>query len=122
MKKFIQTIKDIWIIEELRNKILLTLGLMAIYRFAAQVPLPGFDTAVAQQALQNQTSGGGLLGILDMFTGGAFSQASVVARSIRASRRSMRNPTRSRSIPLVACSRHDSRTQLNSSTWRSGRT
>jgi preprotein translocase subunit SecY len=82
MKKFIQTIKDIWIIEELRNKILLTLGLMAIYRFAAQVPLPGFDFEVAQQALQNQTSGGGLLGILDMFTGGAFSQASIVALGI----------------------------------------
>jgi preprotein translocase subunit SecY len=82
MKKFIQTIKDIWIIEELRNKILLTLGLMAIYRFAAQVPLPGFDFEIAQQALKSQTSGGGLLGILDMFTGGAFSQASIVALGI----------------------------------------
>ncbi len=82
MKKFIQTMKDIWIIEELRNKILLTLGLMAIYRFAAQVPLPGFDFEIAQQALQSQTAGGGLLGLLDMFTGGAFSQASIVALGI----------------------------------------
>lgn len=82
MKKFIQTIKDIWIIEELRNKILLTLGFMAIYRFAAQVPLPGIDITVAQAALQNQTSGGGILGLLDMFTGGAFAQASVVALGI----------------------------------------
>jgi preprotein translocase subunit SecY len=82
MKKFIQTIKDIWIIEELRNKILLTLGFMAIYRFAAQVPLPGIDINVAQAALQNQTSGGGILGLLDMFTGGAFAQASVVALGI----------------------------------------
>src|SRR5210317_2089199 len=80
MKNFIQTIKDIWKIEELRNKILLTLGFMAIYRFAAQVPLPGI--AVAQQALSNQTSGGGILGLLDMFTGGAFAQASIVALGI----------------------------------------
>ncbi|RXP58574.1 preprotein translocase subunit SecY [Lutibacter sp. HS1-25] len=82
MKKFIQTIKDIWIIEELRNKILLTLGFMAIYRFAAQVPLPGIDITVAQAALKGQTSGGGILGILDMFTGGAFAKASVVALGI----------------------------------------
>lgn len=82
MKKFIQTIRDIWTIEELRNKILLTLGFMAIYRFAAQVPLPGIDITVAQTALQNQTSGGGILGLLDMFTGGAFSQASIVALGI----------------------------------------
>ncbi|WP_299524008.1 preprotein translocase subunit SecY [uncultured Lutibacter sp.] len=82
MKKLIQTIKDIWSIEELRNKILLTLGFMAIYRFAAQVPLPGIDITVAQAALANQTSGGGILGLLDMFTGGAFSQASIVALGI----------------------------------------
>ncbi|NEW78788.1 MAG: preprotein translocase subunit SecY [Gelidibacter sp.] len=82
MKKFIQTIKDIWTIEDLRNKILLTLGFMAIYRFAAQVPLPGIDITVAQAALQNQTSGGGILGLLDMFTGGAFAQASIVALGI----------------------------------------
>tara|TARA_R110001583_G_scaffold34847_1_gene116592 strand:- start:36445 stop:37779 length:1335 start_codon:yes stop_codon:yes gene_type:complete len=82
MKKLIQTIKDIWSIEELRNKILLTLGFMAIYRLAAQVPLPGIDITVAQAALANQTSGGGILGLLDMFTGGAFSQASIVALGI----------------------------------------
>ena len=82
MKKFIQTIKDIWTIEELRNKILLTLGFMAIYRFAAQVPLPGIDITVAQAALANQTSGGGILGLLDMFTGGAFARASIVALGI----------------------------------------
>ncbi|MBI9040648.1 preprotein translocase subunit SecY [Lutibacter sp.] len=82
MKKFIQTIKDIWTIEELRNKILLTLGFMAIYRFAAQIPLPGIDITAAQAALHNQTSGGGILGLLDMFTGGAFARASVVALGI----------------------------------------
>ncbi|SDX12406.1 protein translocase subunit secY/sec61 alpha [Lutibacter oricola] len=82
MKKFIQTIKDIWTIEELRNKILLTLGFMAIYRFAAQVPLPGIDITAAQAALKSQTGEGGILGLLDMFTGGAFAKASVVALGI----------------------------------------
>jgi len=82
MKKLIQTIKDIWSIEELRNKILLTLGFMAIYRLAAQVPLPGIDITAAQTALENQTSGGGILGLLDMFTGGAFARASIVALGI----------------------------------------
>ena len=82
MKKLIQTIKDIWSIEELRNKILLTLGFMAIYRLAAQVPLPGIDITVAQAALKSQTSGGGILALLDMFTGGAFAQASIVALGI----------------------------------------
>ncbi len=82
MKKFIQTIRDIWTIEELRNKILLTLGFMAIYRFAAQVPLPGIDITIAQAALKNQTSGGGILSLLDMFTGGAFARASIVALGI----------------------------------------
>ena len=43
MKNFINTYKNIWKIEELRNKILLTLGLMAVYRFMAQIPLPGID-------------------------------------------------------------------------------
>ena len=55
---------------------------MAIYRLAAQVPLPGIDINVAQAALKSQTSGGGILGLLDMFTGGAFARASVVALGI----------------------------------------
>lgn len=80
MKNFINTLKDIWKIEELRNKILLTLGLMAVYRFMAQIPLPGIDpTQLA--ALENQTSDG-LLGLLNSFTGGAFSRASIMALGI----------------------------------------
>ena len=43
MKNFITTLKDIWKIEELKNKIILTLGLIAVYRFMAGVPLPGID-------------------------------------------------------------------------------
>ncbi|WP_196885221.1 preprotein translocase subunit SecY [Aureivirga sp. CE67] len=82
MKKFIQAIKDISKIEELKTKIVLTLIFMVIYRFAAQVSLPGIDVASAQAALQNQTGEGGLLSILNMFTGGAFAQASIMALGI----------------------------------------
>lgn len=78
--KFINTLKNIWKIEELRNKIILTLGLLAVYRFGAQVVLPGID-ASQLQGLSDQTDGG-ILGLLNAFTGGAFSNASVFALGI----------------------------------------
>jgi preprotein translocase subunit SecY len=81
MKKFIKTIQDIWKIEELRNKLLLTLGFLLVYRFAAQIPLPGIDPAQLS-ALEDKASGGGLLDILNMFTGGAFASASFMALGI----------------------------------------
>ncbi len=80
MKKFISTIQDIWKIEELRDKILLTLGLMVVYRLAAQVPLPGIDPTQLS-GLANRTADG-LLGLLNAFTGGAFAKASVMALGI----------------------------------------
>src|SRR5210317_2171853 len=80
MKKFISTVQDIWKIEELRNKIILTLGLMVVYRLAAQVPLPGIDPTQLS-GLANKTSDG-LLGLLNAFTGGAFAKASVMALGI----------------------------------------
>lgn len=79
MKKFIQTVKDIWKIEELRNKLILTLGFMAVYRFMAQVSLPGID--VTQLGLDSNIQGG-LLGIINAFTGGAFSSASIMALGV----------------------------------------
>lgn len=78
--KFINTLRNIWKIEELRNKIILTLGLLAVYRFGAQVVLPGID-ASQLQGLSDQTDGG-ILGLLNAFTGGAFSNASVFALGI----------------------------------------
>ncbi len=78
--KLINTLKDIWNIKELREKLLLTLGLIAVYRFMAQVPLPGIDP-LQLTALKNQTSDG-LLGLLNAFTGGAFSRASIMALGI----------------------------------------
>ncbi len=78
--KFINTIKNIWKIEELKNRILVTLGLLLVYRFGAQVVLPGVDASQLAN-LANQTDGG-LLGLLNAFTGGAFSNASVFALGI----------------------------------------
>ena len=76
----VETIKNIWKIEDLRNRILTTLLLVAIYRFGTYVVLPGIDPK-ALNALQEQTRGG-LLALLDMFSGGAFSNASIFALGI----------------------------------------
>jgi preprotein translocase subunit SecY len=80
MKKFIEKITGIWKIEELRTKILLTLGLLLVYRFGAHVPLPGIDINKLS-GLQDQTEGG-IGWLINVFTGGAFSQASVFALGI----------------------------------------
>jgi len=80
MKKLIETIKNIWNIEDLRSRLLVTLGILAIYRFGSFVVIPGVDPAQLS-ALQDQTADG-LLGLLNMFTGGAFSQASIFALGI----------------------------------------
>ena len=78
--KLIETIKNIWKIEDLRNRLLTTVLLVMIYRFGSYVVLPGIDpTALA--GLKSQTSGG-LLALLDMFSGGAFANASVFALGI----------------------------------------
>ena len=81
MKKFIETLTNIWKIEELRNRIILTLGILLVYRFGAHVVLPGIDSEQLTR-LTDQTDGGGLLGILNAFTGGAFANASVFALGI----------------------------------------
>lgn len=80
MKNFIDTIKNIFKIQDLKDRISLTLGILLIYRFGAQVTLPGID-ASKLAALSSQTEQG-IGNILNMFTGGAFSQASVFALGI----------------------------------------
>jgi preprotein translocase subunit SecY len=80
MKNFIESIKNIWKIEELRNKILFTLMMLLVYRFGAHVTLPGIDASQLAN-LQGQTKQG-IGSILDMFTGGSFSKASVFALGI----------------------------------------
>ena len=81
MKNFFDIIINIWKIEELRERILLTLFLLAIYRIGAQIVLPGIDP-IQLSELADRTGGGGLLGVLNMFTGGAFANASVFALGI----------------------------------------
>ncbi len=83
MKKFIQTLKNIWSIDELREKILITLALILVYRFGTHIVLPGLDPNVIEQVQQsNRNSNNGLLGLFDAFAGGAFSQASILALGI----------------------------------------
>lgn len=80
MKRFITTLKNIWSIEDLRKRILYTLGLILVYRIGSYVVLPGVDPSQLG-ALQKQGSEG-LMGLLNMFSGGAFSNASVFALGI----------------------------------------
>ena len=80
MKKIIETLQNIWKIEDLRQRILITLLFAAIYRFGSNVVLPGIDPSLLSK-LHTQTSGG-LMSLLDMFSGGAFSNASIFALGI----------------------------------------
>ena len=80
MKKFIETLKNCWKVEELRMRLLITILFVAIYRFGSFVVLPGINPANLEK-LQQQTAGG-LMSLLDMFSGGAFSNASIFALGI----------------------------------------
>ena len=80
MKSFIQTLKNIWKIEDLKSRILFTLSILLIYRLCSFVTLPGIDPSQLQNL--KQFSSGGIMSILDMFSGGAFSNASIVALGI----------------------------------------
>ena len=78
MRKAIETLKNIWKIEDLRQRILITILFVAIYRFGSYVVLPGINPSMLTQ-LHQQTSEG-LLALLNMFSGGAFSNAQTDAR------------------------------------------
>lgn len=78
MKKLIETLKNIWSIEELRNRILFTLGLILVYRIGCFIVLPGINPHVLSQV----GSQDGLLGLINMFAGGAFSNASIFALGV----------------------------------------
>ena len=80
MKKFFETLKNIWRVEDLRTRILITLGFAAMYRFGSFIVLPGIDPG-ALTALREQTNTG-LMSLLNMFSGGAFSNASIFALGI----------------------------------------
>ena len=78
--KFIDTLKNIWNITELKDRILFTLFMLVVYRFGAQITLPGIDAEMLG-SLKSETSEG-ILGLLNAFTGGAFANASVFALGI----------------------------------------
>ncbi len=80
MKKLVETIRNIWKIDELKNRILTTLGFLLVYRLGSFVVLPGVNPGELAN-LQHQTSEG-LMGLLDMFSGGAFSNASILGLGI----------------------------------------
>lgn len=80
MKHFFQTIANIFKIEELRKRILYTLGLVLIYRLGSYIVLPGIDAS--QLAALQQKSSEGLVGLLNMFSGGAFGNASIFALGV----------------------------------------
>ncbi len=82
MKKFFDTLKNIWKIQELRNRILFTLGILLVFRFGTFIVLPGVDPAALKAAIANNANPNDLLGLINMFTGGAFNNASILALGI----------------------------------------
>lgn len=82
MKRFITTLKNIYHIEELRKRILYTLGIILVYRVGSFIALPGVDVQALAETSFTAGSREGLLGLLDMFSGGAFSNASIFALGI----------------------------------------
>ncbi len=81
MKKFIETLRNIWSIPELRKRILFTLFILAVYRLGAHVVLPGVVPSVLDAAV-GQRSGTDILGLINIFSGGAFNNASIFALGI----------------------------------------
>jgi preprotein translocase subunit SecY len=81
MAGFAESIRNIWNVQELRERILYTLGLLVVYRFGTFVTLPGVNAEALSQ-INAQQGGGGLFGFLDMFVGGAFKSAGIFALGI----------------------------------------
>ena len=82
MKKLIQTIQNIWKIDELRQRIGYTLLLVLVYRLGSFIVLPGIDATLLAGSQLKQTTADGLVGLLDMFSGGAFGNASIFALGV----------------------------------------
>jgi preprotein translocase subunit SecY len=82
MKGLIDTLRNIWKIEELRNRILYTLGLLFVFRIGSYIVLPGIDAQVYRAVIGANGSGGGLVGLINLFSGGGFNNASIFALGI----------------------------------------
>ena len=81
-KKLVETLKNIFKIEELRQRILFTLGLLLIYRLGTFVTLPGVSHVALEEWTNSFADDGSLMGLLNIFSGGAFSQASIFALGV----------------------------------------
>jgi len=82
MKKLFTTLRNIWSIEDLRKRIIFTLGLLLVYRLGSFVVLPGVNGSVLNKVIDTNSRGNDITSLLDAFTGGAFTQASVFALGI----------------------------------------
>ena len=82
MKKFIETIKNIWKIEDLRSRIIYTLGIILIYRLGTHIVLPGINPVIISEMANRNQGGAGILDLLNLFTGGAFARASIFGLGI----------------------------------------
>jgi preprotein translocase subunit SecY len=80
MKNLINTLKNIWKIDDLRTRILNTLGLVLVYRLGSYIVLPGVNSEVLSAA--NKSANEGIVGLINIFAGGAFSRASIFGLGI----------------------------------------
>src|SRR5437899_10370567 len=80
MKRFVEAVKNMFRIQDLRNRVLFTLALLAVYRIGAYIPIPGINSAVLDQ-LFNQAAGS-MLGIFNLFSGGKFRRMTIFALGI----------------------------------------
>jgi preprotein translocase subunit SecY len=80
MNRFIEAVKNMFRIEDLRNRVLFTLALLAVYRIGAHIPTPGINAAVLEQMFTQ--SAGSVLGIFDLFSGGNFRRLTIFALGI----------------------------------------
>lgn len=82
MKRLITTLKNIWKIKELRSRILFTIGMLAVFRFGSYIVLPGVIPSVLANSTQSSGTPNDLLGLINVFTGGAFNNAAIFALGI----------------------------------------
>ena len=82
MKKFIETIQNIFKIEELKTRIVYTVLLILVYRIGCFIVLPGIDAGALADSALSKSSQEGLVGLLNMFSGGAFGNASIFALGV----------------------------------------
>src|SRR2546429_5435830 len=80
MNRFIEAVKNMFRIEDLRNRVLFTLALLGVYRIGAHIPTPGINPGVLEQLFQQ--SAGSVLGIFDLFSGGNFRKLTIFALGI----------------------------------------